>query len=92
MDAGELAIAVIIFIVINLIPLLLTIIVFKKADELEREENVGKFGTIYGGKNVAFGKDHQVWKHPLTFFYRRLAFMSVTVFLADIPQLQMMVQ
>ena len=79
---------------------MLATIVFKKADELEKEENVGRFGTIYEGKNVASSmdrevwkhpdgssNDREVWKHPLTFFYRRMAFMIVTVFLADFPQI-----
>ena len=75
---------------INLCPLVLSAILYKRNDELQDKERISMMGTLYEGKNVESQRKHRVWSYPLVFFYRRLIFAVCTVTLFDYPSIQMM--
>ena len=73
----------IICICINSVPILLAYVMCRKSKTLENEETVKMYGTVYQGRKVEKERNHCVWAYPITFFYRRTAFMAATVFLFD---------
>ena len=83
--------AALIFAIFNLIPLFYSRVLYKNKDELENENKVRLFGSLYDNRNVNKDKDHRAWAFPLTFFYRRTVFACVTVFLFEKPAIQMMI-
>ena len=84
-ETGERITAIAILLMINLVPLILSRILYKKAKVLESAENLTKFSTMYSGKNVNENKSHKVWIYPLAFFFRRTIFICATVFLSEVP-------
>ena len=76
---------------INLIPLVYARILRKRDKELEIEENIRKYGSLYDNKNVKKERDHRVWATPLAFFFRRTIFAFITVFLFEMPDMQMLI-
>ena len=86
-EAGvNLAIGVGTLSVINMVPLVFVCFLYNNQDELESEALVKSAGTLMLGKYVIPG-DHQVWMHPIIFFYRRSLYIVVTVYLLDYPAL-----
>ena len=82
-ETAQIIAASLIFAIFNLIPLLYARILFKHRTELESEDKIRKFGSLYDNKNVKSDRDHRVWGFPLNFFYRRTAFALITIFLFD---------
>ena len=83
----QLIMAVLLFTLFNLLPIYYARILYKNGDQLEKEENIRKFGSLYDNKNVKKDRKHRVWAHPLTFFYRRTVFAVITVYLFDTPSM-----
>ena len=73
------------------LPIYFLTVVYRNRESLEMKEKSSKFGALYSGKNVSNRAKHRVWLFPMTFFYRRLIFISVSVFLFDTPSMQMLV-
>ena len=88
---GEKATAIAILVVINLVPIIIARLLFKKKNELEDEAIWSRYNTIYKGKQVNKEKNHHVWLYPIAFFYRRTIFICAMVYLLDWPYLQMMI-
>ena len=59
-------------------------------ENLKDSELVGKIGTLYQNNNVHFST-HKTHYFPLSFFVRRFAFASVTVYMLEKPQIQMVI-
>ena len=59
-------------------------------ENLKDSELVGKIGTLYQNNNVHFST-HKTHYFPLSFFVRRFAFASVTVYMLEKPQMQMVI-
>ena len=78
-----------IIVLLNILPLIYARVLCKKAKNLENEEVSRKIGNLYDNKNVKSGKDHKVWVFPISFFFRRVIFAILTIFLFDRPNLQM---
>ena len=72
-----------ILLVINLVPIFLSRLLYKKSAVLESAENLAKYNTMYSDKNVVETRKHRVWIYPLFFFFRRTIFIIATVFLLN---------
>ena len=82
--------AILLFIIMNLIPIILIVVLSKNRTSLESDDLRKSIGTAYEGKGLENRMIiYRVLVHPPTFFYRRLIFVSVTVFLFDTPVMQM---
>ena len=90
-NTGEKATAIVILTLINLVPIILARLLFKRKDKLEDEVNFSRYNTIYKGKRVDNEKNHHVWLFPIAFFYRRTIFICAMVYLFEWPYLQMVV-
>ena len=90
-SASEKATAISILIIINVAPIILAKVLYKRKDYLMDEANWSRYNTIFKGKRVDHEKNHHVWFFPIAFFYRRTIFACTTVFLFDWPYLQMVV-
>ena len=86
-NSTQLVLAVIIFTTFNLLPIYYARVLYKNGDQLEKAEKVRNFGSLYDNKKVNKEKKHNVWAHPLTFFYRRTVFALITVYLFDNPSM-----
>lgn len=84
--------AIAILTAINIVPIILARLLFKRKNDLLDEANWSRYNTIYKGKQVYKEKNHCVWFYPIAFFYRRTIFICAMVFLFDWPSLQMVVQ
>ena len=87
--AGSYFVAVLLLILINICPLVLSRILYKNNSHLEDKETEIKIGTLYEGKNVEPKRKHRAWVFPLVFFGRRFLFIVGTVALFDYPFAQM---
>ena len=76
---------------LSALPIYFLTVVYRNRESLEMKEKSSKFGALYSGKNVSNRAKHRVWLFPMTFFYRRLIFICVSVFLFDTPSMQMLV-
>ena len=90
-NALQMFLAVLIFVIFNLLPLYYARILYKNGAVLEKEEKKRNFGTLYDNKKIDKERNHRVWAVPLAFFYRRTVFAIITVYLFEQPSLQMMV-
>lgn len=68
--------------VINCAPLIFYIIINRNRDRLEEEEKIKSYGALYNGKNVS-NEDHNAQYYPMIFFWRRLLFIVITVYMFD---------
>ena len=83
----EISVSVVTFAVVNISPIIFLYVLRKNRDHLNEEDKVKSFGSLYLGKNIQ-RPTHKVHRYPLAFFWRRIAFISATVFLLDYPLLQ----
>ena len=81
------AVAALVF--MNSIPLFFLFILRRHHNTLADEDNIKSFGTLYAGYNVKGDRSHKIQFLPLSFFYRRLAVVLVTVYLFEYPCLQL---
>lgn len=88
-DRTQMIIAGCIFGLFSIVPLWYARVLSKNSKELEADISVRKFGSLYDNKNVNSERDHQIWFFPIAFFYRRTAFVAITIFLFDRPDMQM---
>ena len=86
-ESAQVICASLVLALINGAPLIFARILKKRENDLESEETIRKFGSLYDNKNVNMERDHRVWATPLAFFYRRTIFGMVTVFLFDKPDM-----
>lgn len=84
---AQMAAAVLIYLFINVLPLVYVCILYKHDKSLEDEEVKRKYFNLYDNKNVDRNRTHRVWFFPLSFFYRRTVFCAVTIFLYDMPDM-----
>ena len=78
----ELLLAILLFAVLVLIPVVLARVLYTNRNNLE--EARPKYGTLFKGKSID-PKKHKVWVFPLMFFARRTFFIIVTLFFSDWP-------
>ena len=89
-DPLSIVLASLLSIFIMAFPLYLARILYVNDEDLNDEDNIKSFGTLYEGKDVD-RENHHVWLYPIIFLYRRVIFMAATVFLIDWPSMQMIV-
>ena len=80
-------IAVLIFIIINMLPFLFTKILISNYSRLDKAEILTKYGSIYSSRRVSpgFVRDHLTFIDPLFFFARRTAFVFVCLYKLEDP-------
>ena len=81
--------AILLLLLINICPLVLSRILYKNNSKLKDKEIENKIGTLYEGKNVESKRKHRAWVFPLVFFGRRLMFIVGTIAFFDYPFAQM---
>ena len=92
LGTSERIFAILLFILMNLIPIILTKVLYKHKNSLEGEDQRRQFGTAYEGKGLENRMIiYRIIVYPPTFFYRRMIFVSATVFLFDTPVMQMLI-
>ena len=79
-----------IIVLINGSPLIFYIVLNRNHDNLEDKQRQKSYGALYIGKNVT-SDNHKAQFYPMIFFWRRLIFIIVTVYLFDYPLMQMFV-
>ena len=89
-NAGNIFVAVLTLIAVNVAPVICCIVLWRNKEKLEEEENRKSFGSLFTGRNIKQA-DHRIMLYPLAFFYRRTVFIVITVFMFDYPALQMIV-
>ena len=65
---------------INVVPLILSPLLYKLNDELHSIQNKNKYGSIYAKRDVSKERMHRAWINPLVFFFRRTFFIFATVY------------
>ena len=90
-DKSQILIAVFIFVTMNLVPLILSRLLYKLNDELHSIQNKNKYGSIYTKRNVSNERKHRAWINPLVFFFRRTFFIFATVYQFEQPAMQMII-
>lgn len=65
-------------------PLVFVYVMFRNKDKLDTEEFRERYGSMYGGKNV-FNERNKAYLYPMLYFWRRLIFAIVTVYLFPYP-------
>ena len=81
--------ACVIILIANLVPLHYARVLSNNRKLLETERKVRTIGSLYDTRNVRSDYDGRVWTYPITFFYRRLCFSAITIFLFKLPDMQM---
>ena len=71
----ELLLAILLFAILALVPVVLARVLYMKRNNLEEARL--KYGTLFKGKSID-PKRHMAWVFPLTFFSRRIVFIIVT--------------
>ena len=89
-NAGNILLAVLTLITVNIAPVICCIVLWRNRDKLQEEDNQKSFGTLLAGRNTK-ESDHRIMLYPLAFFFRRTIFIVVTVLMFDYPALQMIV-
>ena len=87
-DLVKMAPSIAILVLINGAPLAFFIVIKCNHSLLADEERKKSFGAIYNGKNVS-KDDHRAQFYPLGFFWRRMLFIIITVYMFDYPLMQM---
>ena len=82
-------VASLILVVINCMPFLYARLIWKKYDVLDEDLTKQRYGNLYSKRNTNKAWKKRLSMSPFSYFYRRAAFMCVTVFLFDYPALQM---
>ena len=91
MGIGSKVSSVLIFLVINIVPCILTFVYSKNVQSLQDKDKKNKFGTAYQERTADKKAMYRVVLFPLLFFYRRTAFALTSVLLFDRPAIQMIV-
>ena len=92
LSINERIFAIFLFTVMNFIPIVLIMALYKQRDKLESEGSRKSIGSAYEGKGLESRMIiYRVLAYPPTFFYRRAIFISATVFLFDTPIMQMLI-
>ena len=81
----------VILLIANVLPLHYAWVLSKHRKVLDTDLKTRTIGSLYDTRNVRRDYDGRVWTYPITFFYRRLCFAIITIFLFDRPDMQMIV-
>ena len=89
-DGVNIGFSTLILIVFLLLPIVYSVVLYRLNDSLDKQKYVKSIGTLYQGRDVGGGIDSKAWVFPLFFFFRRIAFAAVTIFLFSYPSMQML--
>ena len=87
---GSIVLPLMVIALVSLTPLAFVYVMFRNKERLDREDFRERYGSMYGGKNV-YNERTKAYLYPMLYFWRRLIFAIITVYLFPYPLMQLLV-